>query len=151
MPEGEVIAEALCDAVEEIPWRKVVKRISNASGTDGCHINFTGEAEPAALCRGSSTQTSEAGMDGFNETDAANLQRVKDAMAEKAVAGGVVSGPDAAAASAFAALLDSETRREELRLKYAGVDKGQGASAASSWTDAVSGGRQASTDSALAA
>ena len=77
-------------------------------------------------------------MEGFNETDAANLQRVKDAMAERAVGGGLVSGPDAAAAAAFAALLDAETRREELRLKSAGQEKAPASPAAGgSWTESV--------------
>lgn len=58
----------------------------------------------------------------FNEKDAENLQRVKDAMAEKAAGkGGMLeSGPDAAAAAAFAQLLDAETRRHELALKISG-------------------------------
>ena len=59
---------------------------------------------------------------GFTEKDAANLERVKDAMAERAVgkAGVLESGPDAAAAAAFAQLLDAETRRQELALRSAG-------------------------------
>ena len=58
----------------------------------------------------------------FNERDAENLQRVKDAMAEKAAGNGgmLESGPDAAAAAAFAQLLDAETRRHELALKVTG-------------------------------
>ena len=58
----------------------------------------------------------------FNEKDAENLQRVKDAMAEKAAGkGGMLeSGPDAAAAAAFAQLLDAETRRHELVLRNQG-------------------------------
>jgi hypothetical protein len=58
----------------------------------------------------------------FNEKDTENLQRVKDAMAEKAAGkGGMLeSGPDAAAAAAFAQLLDAETRRHELVLRNAG-------------------------------
>jgi hypothetical protein len=58
----------------------------------------------------------------FNEKDAENLQRVKDAMAEKAAGrdGMLEHGPDAAAAAAFAQLLDAETRRHELVLRSAG-------------------------------
>lgn len=41
-------------------------------------------------------------------------------MAKRAIGGGLVGGPDAAAAAAFAAQLDAETRREELRLKSVG-------------------------------
>lgn len=79
-------------------------------------------------------------MEGFNETHAANLQRVKDAIAERAIGGGLVSGPDAAAAAAFAALLDAETRRAELALKVPAQDKGQAAAAPSaSWAETVSG------------
>jgi hypothetical protein len=71
--EGQ-IAETLCDVAEELPWRKLLSR--GRGGID-------------------STQTSERRMDGFNETDAGNLQRVKDAMAERAVGGGVLGGSDA--------------------------------------------------------
>lgn len=78
-------------------------------------------------------------MEGFNETDAANLQRVKDAMAERAVGGAVLGGSDTAAAAAFAALLDAETRREELRLKSAGLEKAPAGSPSASWTESVTG------------
>jgi hypothetical protein len=111
--EGQV-AETLCDVVEELPWRKLLNR--GRGGTDA-------------------TQTNEAHTDGFNETDATNLQRVKDAMAERAVGGGVLGTPDTAAAAAFAALLDAETRRAELQLKSVGQEKAAGAAA--SWTDSV--------------
>ena len=50
MTEGELIAEAVCDAVEEIPWRKVAERVQAACGY-GCHKNFIGGDEQAALCR----------------------------------------------------------------------------------------------------
>ena len=77
-------------------------------------------------------------MEGFNETDAANLQRVKDAMAERAVGGGVLGQPDAAAAAAFAALLDAETRRGELAAKSQGQEKTPATPAAGgSWTESV--------------
>ena len=58
---------------------------------------------------------------GFTQKDAENLERVKDAMAEHAVGktGVLGSGPDAAAAAAFAQLLDAETRRQELALRSA--------------------------------
>ena len=101
--EGEKqIAEAVCDAAEELARRKLLPH------SDG---GFT------------ATQTGEGRMEGFNETDAANLLRVKDAMAEKAVGGGVLGGTDAAAAAAFAALLDAETRRAELAAKSQGQEK----------------------------
>lgn len=101
--EGEKqIAEAVCDVAEEFARRELLPR-----GRGGF----------------SATQTSEGRMDGFNETDANNLQRVKDAMAEKAVGGGVLSGSDPAAAAAFAALLDAETRRAELAAKSQGQEK----------------------------
>lgn len=78
-------------------------------------------------------------MEGFNETDAANLQRVKNAMAERAVGGGVLSGGDAAAAAAFAALLDAETRRAELAAKSVGQEKAPASPAAGgTWTENVS-------------
>ncbi len=31
--EGELIAEAVCDAVAEVPWKKVVERVRGASDT----------------------------------------------------------------------------------------------------------------------
>jgi hypothetical protein len=116
--EGEnQIAEAVFDVTEELARRKLLKR-----GRGGFSV----------------TPTSEAPMEGFNETDAANLQRVKDAMAERAIGGGLVSGPDAAAASAFAALLDAETRRAELAAKSQGQEKAPASPAAGgSWTESV--------------
>jgi hypothetical protein len=117
--EGEgQIAETLCEVAEELPWRKLLHRGRGEVGK---------------------TQTSEVRMEGFNETDAANLQRVKDAMAERAVGGGVLGGPDAAAASAFAALLDAETRRAELAAKSQGQDKGAASAPSASWAESVTG------------
>ena len=89
-------------------------------------------------------------MEGFNETDAANLQRVKDAMAERAVGGGLVSGPDAAAAAAFAALLDAETRRAELVAKSQGQEKTPAAAPSASWAESV-GNRPVNTEGLAAA
>jgi hypothetical protein len=116
--EGEKqIAEAVCDVAEELARRKLLQR---------GHGGFN------------ATQTSEGSMEGFNETDAANLQRVKDAMAERAVGGGVLGGPDAAAAAAFAALLDAETRRTELAAKSQGQEKTPASPpAGGSWTESV--------------
>ena len=116
--EGEgQIAETLCEVAEELPWRKLLHRGRGEVGT---------------------TQTGEGRMEGFNETDAANLQRVKDAMAERAVGGGVLGGADAAAAAAFAALLDAETRRAELAAKTVGQEKAPASPAAGgSWTESV--------------
>jgi hypothetical protein len=90
-------------------------------------------------------------MEGFNETDAANLQRVKDAMAERAIGGGLVGGPDSTAAAAFAALLDAETRRAELAAKFQGQDKTSASPAAGgSWTESV-GNRPVNTEGLAAA
>jgi hypothetical protein len=114
--EGQ-IAETLCEVAEELPWRKLLQRGRGGVGA---------------------TQTTEGRMEGFNETDAANLQRVKDAMAERAVGGGVLGGSDAAAAAAFAALLDAETRRAELAGKSVGQEKAPASPAAGgSWTESV--------------
>ena len=111
------IAETLCEVAEELPWRKLLHRGRGGVGA---------------------TQTNEGRMEGFNETDAANLQRVKDAMAERAVGGGVLGQPDAAAAAAFAALLDAETRRAELAAKSQGQEKAPASPAAGgSWTENV--------------
>ena len=82
---------------------------------------------------------------GFTQKDAENLERVKDAMAERAVgkAGVLESGPDAAAAAAFAQLLDAETRRQELALRSA--EKGVATPempAALSWVDRAADTRQ---------
>jgi hypothetical protein len=56
----------------------------------------------------------------LNEKDTANLQEMKDKMAELATGQGMLKSPDAAAAVAFAHLLDAETRRHELMLRSAG-------------------------------
>lgn len=135
--EGEgQIAETLCEVAEEVPWRKLLRRETVTQFSQ----KSAGDVGASALCQGAdATRTNEARMEGFNETDAANLQRVKDAMAERAT-GGLVSGPDAAAAAAFAALLDAETRRAELALKAPAQDKSQAAAApAASWTETVTG------------
>ena len=58
---------------------------------------------------------------GFTQKDAENLERVKEAMADLATGKGLLGTPDAAAAAAFAGLLDAETRRQELTLR--GVEK----------------------------
>jgi hypothetical protein len=59
---------------------------------------------------------------GFTQKDAENLERVKDAMAELAVGkeGMLGGGHNAAAAAAFAQLLDAETRRQELTVRAVG-------------------------------
>lgn len=138
---GEV-AEALCDVVQEQLEKKF---LHNVRGAEGCHKKFTGGAAMGQLCRwASSTLTSGANMQGFNEKDAENLQRVKDAMAEKAAGGGVFTSADAAAAAAFAQLLDAETRRAELALKAPAQDKGQTAPAGS-WTETVTASRRPDT------
>jgi hypothetical protein len=53
--------------------------------------------------------------EGLNPKDAANLQAIKDLMAKKALEG----GGDTAAATAFAQLLEAETRRHEISVKAA--------------------------------
>ena len=85
---------------------------------------------------------------GFTQEDAENLQYVKAAMAQKAVGqqGVLGSGPDAAAAAAFAALLDAETRRAELAAKFQGQEKPSVSPAVGgTWTDSV-GNRAASVE-----
>jgi hypothetical protein len=137
--EGEAqIAETLCEVAEELPWRKLLRR----GAVTGISQKSSGDARADVLChRPNATQTGEGRMEGFNETDAANLQRVKDAMAERAIGGGLVSGPDAAAAAAFAALLDAETRRAELAAKSQGQDKTKASPAAGcTWTESVGNG-----------
>ena len=115
--EGEKqIAEAVCDVAEEFARRELLPR-----GHGGFNVTPTGEGH----------------MEGFNETDSANLQRVKDAMAEKAVGGGVLGGTDAAAAAAFAALLDAETRRAELAGKSKSQEKAPATAPADSWAESV--------------
>jgi hypothetical protein len=147
--EGEGhIAETLCEVAEEIPWRRLLKR---GGGTlTQFSQKSAGDTGAGALCQGAdATRTNEARMEGFNETDAANLQRVKDAMAERAVGGGVLGQPDAAAAAAFAALLDAETRRAELAGKSQGQDKVAAAAPSASWAESVTG--RAGNGEALAA
>jgi len=86
---------------------------------------------------------------GFTQKDAENLERVKDAMAERAVgkAGVLESGPDAAAAAAFAQLLDAETRRQELALRSAekGVTPQALHAEPSSWVERAADARQPET------
>jgi len=53
--------------------------------------------------------------EGFSPKDAGNLQAIKDLMAKKALEG----NGDVAAASAFAQLLEVETRRHEISVKAA--------------------------------
>ena len=53
--------------------------------------------------------------EGFSPKDAANLQAIKDLMAKKALEG----NGDVAAATAFAQLLEAETRRREISVKAA--------------------------------
>jgi len=147
--EGEgKIAETLCEVAEEVPWRKLLKRERGAFTQ--LSQNSAGDARDSALCqRADATPTNEVRMEGFNETDGANLQRVKDAMAERAVNGGALGSPDAAAAAAFAALLDAETRRAELAAKSQGQEKAPASPAAGgSWTESV--GNRAGAVEALA-
>jgi hypothetical protein len=137
--EGEgQIAETVCEVAEELPWRKLLARGGRGTVTEFSQKS-AGDAGAGASCQGAdATQISEERMDRFNETDAANLQRVKDAMAERAVGGGALGQPDAAAAAAFAALLDAETRRTELAAKSQGQEKTPASPAAGgSWTESV--------------
>jgi hypothetical protein len=124
--EGEKqIAEAVCDAAEEFARRKLLRH---------GHGGFI------------ATQTGEGRMEGFNATDAANLQQVKDAMVERAVGGGILGNSDPAAAAAFAALLDAETRRAELAAESEGQEKTPASPAAGgSWTESV-GSRPVNTE-----
>jgi hypothetical protein len=149
--DGEAqIAETLCDVAEELPWRKLLTRGHGAVTEISQNSSWRGVV--SGLCQGAdATRTNEARMEGFNETDAANLQRVKDAMAERAVGGGVLGQPDAAAAAAFAALLDAETRRTELAGKSQGQEKAPASPAAGgTWTESV-GNRPVNPDGLAAA
>lgn len=144
------IAETLCEVAEEIPWRKLLNR---GGGTvTQVSQKSAGDAGAGALCQeADATRTNEARMEGFNETDAANLQRVKDTLAERAVGGGLVGGPDAAAAAAFAALLDAETRRAELAAKSQGQEKPPASPAAGgSWTESVGSNRPVKAEELVA-
>lgn len=136
--EGEgKSAETLCEVAEEVPWRKLLNRERRAFTQ--LSQEFAGDGRGSGVCqRSDATRTNEACMEGFNETDGGNLQRVKDAMAERAVNGGALGSPDAAAAAAFAALLDAETRRAELAAKSMGQEKAPASPAAGgSWTESV--------------
>jgi len=120
--EGEgKIAETLCEVAEEVPWRKLLKRERGAfTQLSQTPLAMRGQC---VMQRADATPTNEVRMEGFNETDGANLQRVKNAMAERAVKWRRSRSPDAAAAAAFAALLDAETRRAELAAKSRGRRK----------------------------
>jgi hypothetical protein len=91
------------------------------------------EKLPHLLKTVTSPKSSEnGGTMEFTEKDAANLQAAKAAMGEKAAEG------DTAAAAAFAALLDAQTRREELMAKNLGQEKLPASPAAGgSWTESV--------------
>jgi len=80
----------------------------------------------------------------FNEKDAANVERIKDLMVEKAMAG------DPAAATAFASLLNAETARNQASL--AAPDQSQPApgAPASSWREAVAGSDRVAENSMAA-
>ena len=86
---------------------------------------------------------------GFTQKDAENLERVKDAMAQLAVGKeGLLGGtPDVAAATAYAHLLDAETRRQELVLKSAekGVTPQAVQTEPSSWVERAAEARQPET------
>lgn len=121
--EPEMLSEVLCEAAEEVPWKKIL----GAAGR---------------LCNGRATRTTEGVMGSFNEKDAGNIERVKEAMAARAVEG------DAAAAAAFVGLLNAETERQKA-VTVAPV-KAADAATPSSWTEAVSG-KQAEPEARLAA
>src|ERR1035437_4319954 len=86
-------------------------------------------------------------VEGFSQKDADNLERVKDAMAELATGKGLLGTPDATAATAFAQLLDAETRREELVMKAPGQEKAAPAPVVSapSWQETVGAGARSLT------
>jgi hypothetical protein len=121
--EPEMLSEVLCEAAEEVPWKKVLRAASQ-------------------LCSNGATKTREGVMGSFSEKDAGNIERSKDAMAARAAEG------DAAAAAAFASLLNAETERQKA-VTAAPVKAADGA-APSSWLEAVSG-RQAEPESQQAA
>jgi hypothetical protein len=110
--EPELLSEVVCEAAERVPWKKVLGAASQ-------------------LCSNGATKTREGVMGSFNERDAGNIERVKEAMAARAVEG------DAAAAAAFASLLNAETERQ--KAVTAAPVKAADAATPSSWTEAVSG------------
>jgi len=115
--EPEMLCEELREAAEEVPWKKVLRAAGRLYSEFG-------------------TKPTEGFMGSFNEKDADNVERVKAAMAARAVDG------DAAAAAAFASLLNAETERQKA---VTAAPVKADAAAPSSWLEAVSG-KQAETE-----
>lgn len=72
----------------------------------------------------------------FNAIDSENIELIKEAMAQKAIDG------DAAAASAFAKILEAETNRTALLVKAAELELAPAAPPVSGWQAAVGGNKQ---------
>jgi hypothetical protein len=147
--EPEMLSEALWEAAEEVPWKKILQGMRGALEKN-CNKTVTRQAAAGGLCGESRNQTKGDFMEPFNAKDAANIERVKDAMVELAVGKvgiGDIAIPDAAAAAAFASLLNAETERQ--KAVVAGQDKAAGAVGPSTWTEAVSAGGKPA-DNALA-
>lgn len=85
-------------------------------------------------------------MHGFTETEAAHLQAATSMIGEKAAEG------DVAAAAAFAALLDAQTRRAALASsKDTALEAAAPATPAGSWRGLVNGGARPAEESQIAA
>jgi hypothetical protein len=139
--EPEIVSELLCDVVEEVPWKKVAQGV-RAVLREGGNTIVTGTAAPDELCNErSSTKPKGDFMEPFNEKDAGTIEQLKDAMAARALEG------DAAAAAAFASLLNAETARQKT-LMAPKHEKPAGASGPSTWTETLAGKQ---TDTSLAA
>jgi hypothetical protein len=121
--EPEMLSEVLYEAAERVPWKKVLGAASQLYGNGA-------------------TTTGERVMGSFNEKDAGNIERVKEAMAARALEG------DAAAAAAFASLLNAETERQ--KAVTAAPVKAAEAATPASWAEAVTG-KQPEPESRLVA
>jgi len=136
------IVEGACELAEEALRRKLAAGREAVTESSQKSAGWSGEG--LLDRKAGALETSGGRMDGFNEKDAANLQAATEAVGAKAAEG------DVAAAAAFEALLDAQTRRAALVVNNAALVE-QGASPAASWQDTVSTGRQAGGEPARAA
>jgi len=133
------VVEGTCELAEEVLRRRMAagrEAVTESSQFSG------GTSDPRVLDSKNDTQSSGGRMDGFNEKDAATLEAAKEALRANAAEGNVE------AVKAFVSVLRAESERAALVAKSA--DKALGAEPAT-WQEAVSSGRQAGGEPAIAA
>jgi hypothetical protein len=143
-----MLSEALCEAAEKVPWKKILQGVRGAVVAAGdCHKTVTGGLGAGMVCDGgSSTKAREYLMEIFSEKDAKNLQEAKDALFEQAKTGDGMAGQGAAA------LLQAEIAAKRLAMEATGLDlaamKTAAAPVPGSWQETV---RQPEAAAGLAA